>query len=186
MTPGNHLDSMKMPYRITIPLLFFALAVFNPYNGHGIARAAEKPRTGLQQKNNDGKIVIKYVSFPDIFKKYEVYPWETLKLEEFRKVYAAMLDSKKYEAWTRSLTGTGNQNKMLHVFGEHLVLVTSCKPHFCDTSQVLILFKPADRKCFAVYAEDGRFDYLGSPDNNMRNLLKILLVEEYGDTYKAQ
>jgi len=139
-----------------------------------------------QKKGSNSKIVIEYVSFPEALKKYEVYPWETIAVEEFKKAYRDMLASKDHDEWVRMLTGTGNKNRMLHFEKEHLLLIAICKPHFCDTHQMVLLFNPAARKCYAIQAADGKFTYLGAPDEKMINLLKILLVDEYKDIYKGQ
>lgn len=177
---------LKRADKKTFFLLSLLVILFCFCKGLSFAQQEQKTRTGQQQKGGNAKIVIEYVSFPDILKRYEVYPWETLKKEEFRKAYFEMMGSKSREEWISFLTGTGNQNRMVHVFETHLVLIASCKPHFCDESQILVLFNPVKRKCFAIYAEDGKFDYLGSPDKDIKNLLKILLVEEYKEIYKAQ
>lgn len=173
-----------------IEIIFVVLFLFSAFlcfhEGLAFAQQTQKPQSSQQQKKSSDKIVIEYVSFPDLFKLYEIYPWETIKVEEFRKAYSAMLGTKSRDEWVSSLTGTGNQNKMIHVFKTHFVLIAFCKPHFCDENQMLVLFNPVNKKCFAIYAEDGKFDYLGAPDKNIKNLLKILLVEEYKAIYKAQ
>jgi hypothetical protein len=155
-------------------------------NDLSCAQPAGKSGAERQKKGGSSKIVIEQVSFPDLFKRYDIYPWEMLAIDEFKKPYTEMLASKNHEAWVSSLTGTGSKNKMLNVFQKHLVIITFCKPHFCDTNQMLTLFDPVAKKCYAVSAGDGKFDYFGTPDDNMKNLLKILLVDEYKDVYKAQ
>ncbi len=97
-----------------------------------------------------------------------------------------MLALKSHDTWTETLTGTGNKNRMLRVSGEYLLLIAICKPHFCDTHQMVLLFNPAIRKCYAIQAANGKFTYLGAPDENINNLLKVLLVDEYGNIYKGQ
>jgi hypothetical protein len=150
------------------------------------AQSAGKSGADQQKKSGGSKIVIEQVSFPDVFKRYDVYPWETAAIDEFKKAYTEMLASKNHEEWVRTLTGTGNKNKMFNVFQKQLVMVTFCKPHFCDTNQMLILFNPVLKKCYAISAEDGKFNYLGTPDDSTKNLLKILLVDEYKEIYKGQ
>ena len=157
-----------------------------PLNDLLSAQPAGKSGVDKQKKDGSSKIVIEHVSFPDIFNRYDVYPWETLAIEEFKKAYTEMLASKNYEEWVRTLTGTGNKNKMLNVFQKQLVMIAFCKPHFCDTNQMLVLFNPVLKKCYAISAGDGKFDYLGKPDENMKSLLKILLVDEYKEIYKGQ
>ena len=150
------------------------------------AQSASKSGAEGQKKGGGSKIVIEQVSFPDILKRYDVYPWETLSIDEFKKAYTEMLSAKKHEEWVGTLDGTGTKNKMLNALQKNLVLITCCKPHFCDKNQMLILFNPVLKKCYAIYAVDGKFDYLGTPDNDVKTLLKILLVDEYKAIYKGQ
>jgi hypothetical protein len=171
----------------TIVWLFLVFAgMLFCLEGTSCAQTARKPGTEQKQKSGSAKIVIEYVSFPEALKRYDIYPWETLTVEEFKKAYAEMLGPKSYEAWASSLTGTGNKNRMLYVSKEYLLLIATCKPHFCDENQILVLFNPVRKKCYAISAGNGKFDYLGAPDDNIKNLLKILLVDEYKDLYKGQ
>lgn len=172
--------------RRIIWMLFLCACILFPLNDLLSAQQAGKSPADKQKKGDSSKIVIEYVSFPDVFKRYDVYPWETLAIDEFKKAYMEMLTSKNQEEWLRSLTGTGNKNKMLNVFQKHLVMITFCKPHFCDTNQMLVVFNPVLKKCYAISAADGKFDYLGKPDEDVKSLLKILLVDEYKEIYKGQ
>ncbi|HVN97323.1 MAG TPA: Ivy family c-type lysozyme inhibitor [Syntrophorhabdaceae bacterium] len=153
-------------------------------SGSVFTAPAQKSKTATQQKS--GKIVIEYVSFPDVFKQYDVYPWETMNVEDFREAYKEMLGPKRREEWVGSLTGTGDRNRMIHVFSEHILLITGCKPYACDTSQLIVLFSPLSKKCFALSATEGKFEWLGNPDERTKNLLKVLLVEEFREAYKAR
>jgi len=161
--------------------LLLSMSVISSY-----AQSIGKAGASGQKKGDNSKIVIEYVSFPEVLKKYDVYPWETLARDEFKKAYTDMLASKNHDEWIRTLTGTGNKNRMLHVEREHLLMIAICKPHFCDTHQMVLLFNPTTKKCYAIQAADGKFSYLGAPDEKMINLLKILLVDEYKDIYKGQ
>ena len=149
-------------------------------------QAASKAGADKQKKDTSSKIVIDHVSFPDALKRYDVYPWETINIDDFKKAYTEMLTSKNHEEWVRTLTGTGNKNKMLNVFRKQLVMINFCKPHFCDENQMLILFNPVLKRCYAISADDGKFNYLGTPDDDLKTLLKILLVDEYKEIYKGQ
>jgi hypothetical protein len=168
-------------------MLFLVVCIaFHFTVGHTGAEKLQKTTAQQKQKPSDARITIDYVSFPDVLKQYEVYPWETLKIDRFRQAYSHMLAVGNREEWIRSLKGTGNLNKMVYAFREHFLLIASCKPHACDSSQILILFSPKSLKCWSIYSEEGKFEYLGNPDASMQNLLKILLVEEYKDIYKGQ
>ncbi|MBP1750083.1 MAG: Inhibitor of vertebrate lysozyme (Ivy) [Deltaproteobacteria bacterium] len=138
-------------------------------------------------KKGKSQVVIEYVSFPDQYKKYEVYPWETLKLEDFQKSFSAMTREGKFEDWVRSLTGTAtNKNRMIRAFKQQFLLIVSCKPHLCDTSQIVVLYDPVRKHAYSIFASDGQFHFFGQPSDNIRDLLNILLVDEFKAIYRGQ
>jgi hypothetical protein len=149
------------------------------------AAPSQAQKTSKPVRKSD-KITIEFVSFPDVYKKLEVYPWETLAADDFRAAYNQMIGPKEQDEWIRLLTGTGNKNKMLYVSKTHLLYIAVCKPHFCDTHQMIVLYNPREKRCFAIKAADGKFEYLGKTDEDNRGLLRILLVDEYKDVYKGQ
>lgn len=163
---------------IFIVLLFLAMVCMS-------VESLRAQQTSKQIRKAE-KITIQFVSFPDVYKNFEVYPWEMLTIDEFRTAYNQMIGAKEQEEWIRLLTGTGNKNKMLYVHKSHLLYIAVCKPHFCDTHQMIVLYNPREKKCFAIKAADGRFDYPGRPDEDTKSLLRILLVDEYRDVYKGQ
>ena len=164
--------------------IFFTIICF--FCAAAAAPAAERSAKNPAGKEKQGKTTIEYVSFPDTLKKYDAFPWETAKINEFAGAYGKTVGAGNMEDWARTLTGTGNRNRLLHTLKTNYVLISCCKPHDCDTSQIVVLFNPSSRGCWAIYAHDGVFDYLGSPDENIKNLLRILLVDEYKDIYAGQ
>ena len=145
-----------------------------------------REQTARGKGGTPSRIVIEYVSFSAPVRQYEVYPWETLKLDDFRSAYARMIGQAPLEDWVKTLTGTAvNKNRMIRAFKEQFVLITSCKPHMCDASQIIVLYDPSGKRSFAVFAEDGKFQWLGGPSEQVTDLLKILLVEEFRDAYRA-
>jgi hypothetical protein len=140
-----------------------------------------KPKSGKSQ------IVIEFVSFPDQLKRYEVYPWETLKVDDFQEAYTAMTQEGKFEDWAKSLTGTAQgKNRMIRVSRESFVLVVCCKPHMCDTSQIIVLYDPVKKKTYSILAVDGKFSWFGKPPGHIKDLLNVLLVEEFRAIYRGQ
>ena len=69
----------------------FLRRVFHPF------KAASKAGADKQKKDSSSKIVIEHVSFPDALKRYDVYPWETINIDDFKKAYTEMLTSKNHE-----------------------------------------------------------------------------------------
>lgn len=163
-------------WMITVLFLFFS----------GLAFAQSQGKAPAPKKGKN-RVVIEYVSFPSQYKQFEVYPWETLKLEEFRNSFAAMTREGKFEEWVQSLTGTAaNKNRMIWAFKQPFVLIVSCKPHLCDASQVIVLYDPVRKHTYALLANDGKFQFFGQPPDNIHDLLNILLVEEFKAIYQGQ
>jgi hypothetical protein len=185
MKKYNSQEGAYMKRKIKWMFLIYVCLLFS-LDGFSSLQAASKAGADKQKKGSSPKIVIEQVAFPDVLKRYDAYPWETINIGEFKKAYTEMLASKNHEEWVRSLTGTGNKNKMFNVFQKQLVMINLCKPHFCDENQMLILFNPLLKKCYAISAEDGKFNYLGTPDDDLKTLLKILLIDEYKEIYKGQ
>ena len=167
---------------ITVWVMIVAFLLFS-----GIpALAPSQSKAPVPKKGRD-RIVIEYVSFPDQYKHYEVYPWETLKREEFRNSFAAMTREGKFEEWVQSLTGTAaNKNRMIRAFKQQFVLIVSCKPHLCDASQIIVLYDPVKKHTYSLLANDGKFQFFGQPSDNIHDLLNILLVEEFKAIYQGQ
>jgi hypothetical protein len=149
-----------------------------------LARSQGKAPAPKKGKN---KVVIEYIAFTDQYKKFEVYPWEALKVEEFERSFTAMTREGKFEEWVRLLTGTAtNKNRMIQAFKQQFVLIVSCKPHLCDASQIIILYDPVKKHTYSLLANDGKFHFFGQPSENIRDLLNILLVEEFKAIYQGQ
>ncbi len=170
--------------KIMIPIAIAAVLLFL---GSIDVRGQSPDKQGGKPKSGRSQIVIEFVSFPNEYKRYEVYPWETLKVEDFQGAYAAMLRDGNFEDWVRSLTGTATgKNKMIQVSREKFVLVVCCKPHMCDSSQVIVLYDPVKKKTFSILAVEGKFSWFGKPPERTKDLLNVLLVEEFRAIYRGQ
>lgn len=138
-------------------------------------------------KKGKNQIVVEYVSFPDQYRKFDVYPWETLKLDDFQRSFSAMAREGKFEDWVTSLTGTAtNKNRMIRAFRQQFLLIVSCKPHLCDASQIVILYDPVKKHTYSLFVVDGKFHFFGQPPDNIRDLLNILLIDEFKAIYRGQ
>ncbi len=163
-------------------VLVFCIAVFSGASASKEGKVTE----GKGKGGKTGKISVEYGAFPETLKRFDTYPWESLKIEEFRKSYTAMLTGRLQSEWISNLTGTGNRNKLVRSSKRSYVLIASCKPHSCDSDQILVLYEPGGKRCWGIQAESGKFTYLGNPPEDVTGLLKILLVEEYKEIYKGQ
>ena len=128
-----------------------------------------------KQKNVLHQEDVKYVPFPNEFKKYEVYPWEVLKLPDFNKSYQAILGTRIKERWLRRLDGPSTLNKMIATPQGNFIVVNSCKQHYCDTHVIIILFNPVTAQSWTLLVEEEKIIWLGNPDDNMKVLMKKIL-----------
>ncbi|MHB8109348.1 MAG: Ivy family c-type lysozyme inhibitor [Syntrophorhabdaceae bacterium] len=166
------------------PVAILMIAIMAIFFSTGLNAQTRKATPGTKSKN---KIVVEYVSFPDQYKKYEVYPWDTLKIDDFQRTYAAITKDETFEDWVKTLSGTAaNKNRMIRAFKEQFVLIVCCKPHLCDSSQIIVLFDPLKKHVYSVLARDGKFYWFGQPSENVKDLLNILLVEEFKAIYKGE
>jgi hypothetical protein len=171
----------KIMIPIAAAVVLLVLGVMDVQGQTPKKQSVGKPKSGKSQ------IVIEFVSFPDQYKRYEVYPWETLKVDDFQEAYTAMVEEGKFEDWVKSLAGTAQgKNRMIRVSKESFVLVVCCKPHMCDTSQIIVLYDPVKKKTFSILAVDGKFSWFGKPPEHIKDLLNVLLVEEFRAIYRGQ
>lgn len=168
-------------------VLFVSVTFFLFFAGHAMLYAQSSQKQQAEKKKSvKSRIVIEYVAFPEQLKRYDVYPWETLKIEDFRNSYTKIVNQGPLEEWVKSLTGTAtNRNRMVRAYKEQFLLIVSCKPHMCDESQIIVLFDPVKKQAFGILARDGKFHWFGDPPEKIRDMLNILLVDEFKEIYKA-
>lgn len=158
---------MKRRNRVVRIILFLILLVAMQLATQRIDKSLGDPEG--QSKNS---CQTKYVIFPDEMKKYQVYPWEILKLPDFNKSYKTIIGSRVKDKWLRLLDGPSSKNAMVATEKGNFLAVNSCKQNYCDTNFILILFDPIMNKCWALLVEDGATTWLGSPDDWMKTLLR--------------
>lgn len=144
---------------------FLLFCVFIAY---GISQCSGCTRD--QNKNASAKI--NFVPFPDNLKKYEVPPWEILKLSDFNRSYKEILGSKIKEHWLESLGGPSTKNKLIMTPQGNCVVVHSCMQHNCDTHMILILFNPENGYCWAMLVEEEKIHWFGQPNDDIKGLMR--------------
>ena len=110
----------------------------------------------------------------------EPYPWELLKNDKFRKPYYAMLGEKTGEKWLSTLNGPSTPAKRSPISGVEYLVIQSCKPHDCDTHNILIIYSPVSHDIYAKLVEDGKITMLGKPSVEISSALNRLYEEEFG------
>ncbi len=99
-------------------------------------------------------------------------PWEMFKNPEFRAAYHAALGAKKTEKWLVSLAGPSAPSTTEVLNGTEYVLADSCKPHWCNTHNIVFAYAPATKKVFGKLVEAGGVSWLGSPPSNVQAMLE--------------
>ena len=95
----------------------------------------------------------------------EPYPWEMLKDSAFTKAYRAVLGARIKQRWLAKLDGPANPVQNITVGGssESFVLVKACKPHNCNTDNIVILYSPKRKVVYAKLIESYNSSLLGNP-----------------------
>lgn len=133
--------------------------------------------SSVDEGNRDNVVLayaeeIKFAPFPVDFKKYEVYPWDILKLPEFREPYFRILTGRTDIKWLKTLSGPSELNKLVSTQSGAFVVIKSCKQHWCDTHNIIIFFDPVSKKCWALLKENKQSSWLGNPNNELKELLQ--------------
>ncbi len=111
----------------------------------------------------------------DIYEKYLSYPWELLKDKKFKSLYIKALGRLRNIPWIRNMSAVGVKNKIVSINGKKYVYITFCKPHFCDTEMVYLLFSPEENKIFGVYLIESDYDFVKIPIGKLsEEELKVL------------
>lgn len=160
---------MKKKDRIVTIIFFIILLTITALVTHEVDQSLATPE---EQNKNSYQKDVKYVPLPNDLKKYEGYPWEILKLPDFSKAYRSILGPRIKEKWLKLMDGPSYPNEMIVTPQGNFVVIHSCKQHYCETHFILILFDSFTKQCWGLLVENGMTVWLGSPDNEMKALLK--------------
>jgi len=126
----------------------------------------------------------------DIYKKYLGYPWELLKDKKFKNLYIKALGELGNIPWIRNISAVGGKNKIVSINGKKYVYITFCKPHFCDTEMVYLLFSPDEKKIFGVYLIESDYDFakipIGKPSEEELKVLAEAVKKDINSFVNAE
>jgi len=118
-----------------------------------------------------------YTKFPENLKKYEVYPWEMRKYQEFKRLYNAILNRNKElkEKWIRNMSGVADTNKLIKVGKDYFIYIKFCKPHACDEQVIEILYNPDKNLVYFKFTKKDKIIRLGfrESDREIETLFNI-------------
>ena len=110
----------------------------------------------------------------------EPYPWELMKNRKFREHYNALLGKKIGEKWLATLSGPAEPAKKVTIVDGDYLFIHSCKPHDCDTHNIVIIYSPTSSSMYAKLVEEGAPSKLGNPSTEISAALDKLYDEEFG------
>lgn len=105
--------------------------------------------------------------------------WDLLKDKQFRSAYSSILGAKQSEKWIAKLFGP-SQRITHEVVGKiEYAFADSCKPHYCDTNNLVIVYAPATKSVFVKLVEEGNVTWLGNPSPDMQAKLESHYVRRF-------
>jgi hypothetical protein len=105
--------------------------------------------------------------------------WDLLKEKQFRSAYYATLGAKRSEKWIAKLFGPSQQTTHEVVGQIEYVFADSCKPHYCDTDNLVIAYAPAGKAVFVKLVEEGNATWLGNPSPEVKAQLESHYVRRF-------
>lgn len=105
--------------------------------------------------------------------------WDLLKDKHFRAAYHEALGAKKSEKWIAKLSGPSGKTTREVIGQVEYVFADSCKPHYCDTNNLVIAYAPAGRAVFARLVEGGSVIWLGNPSPDVKAKLETYYVRRF-------
>ena len=110
------------------------------------------------------------------------YPWELLKDRKFRDDYYAMLGEKVHEKWLSTLSGPSTPARKVTVLDVEYLFIQTCKPHACDSNNIVIIYSPTSLRIYGKLVEEGAISKLGNPSTEISAALERLYDEEFGSS----
>lgn len=113
---------------------------------------------------------------------YAQFPWDLLKDPSFRASYFEALGPKRSEKWLAQLPGPSEMAARQVVDDTEYLVIHSCKPHACDTHNLVLVFAPKKRQVFGKLVEAGVTTKLGTPPP----LVQVLIEDAYAKRFSSK
>jgi Inhibitor of vertebrate lysozyme (Ivy) len=98
--------------------------------------------------------------------------WDLLKDKSFRAAYHKTLGAKRSEKWIAKLFGPSQETTRQKIGQTEYIFADSCRPHYCDTNNLVIAYVPSNRAVFVKLVEDRNVSWLGNPSTEVKTLLE--------------
>ena len=109
----------------------------------------------------------------------EPYAWDLLKDAKFNKAYKAALGPRVKEPWLAELPGPSEEAKKIKIGGKEYLYVHSCKPHACDTHNLVLLYSAENGAVYGKISEDQKLTSIGKPPANVAAELDKLYAKQF-------
>ncbi|MCV2356982.1 hypothetical protein LNV09_22800 [Paucibacter sp. B2R-40] len=108
------------------------------------------------------------------------HAWDLLKQPDFKSAYLEALGSKVQEKWLTKLPGPSNEAVHKVIGGEEFLLLSSCKPHACDTDNIAIAYGKATKRVYAKLREEsGTTVLIGAPSAGIKSELESYYEKQF-------
>jgi hypothetical protein len=91
-----------------------------------------------------------------------------------------MLGEKVHEKWLSTLSGPSTPARTVTILDVEYLSLQSCKPHACDSNNIVIIYSPSSRRIYGKLVEEGAISKLGNPCTEISAALERLYDEEFG------
>ena len=91
-----------------------------------------------------------------------------------------MLGKKVDEKWLSTLSGPAEPAKKVTILNAEYLFIHSCKPHDCDSHNIVIIYSPTSLRIYGKLVEEGAMSKLGNPSTEISTALDRLYDEEFG------
>jgi hypothetical protein len=110
----------------------------------------------------------------------EPYPWDLLRNDTaFKKEYLKLLGPKASERWLVKLQGPSTPAEKMTINGVDYLYLHSCKPHWCDTDNLILLYSKTNKTLYGKLFEEGTVTWLGEPDQSLSSRIEDLYVKRF-------
>jgi hypothetical protein len=113
------------------------------------------------------------------FANAEPFAWDLLKDGKFKKAFTAALGPKAKEPWLAELPGPSEEAKKLKIGGKEYLYVHSCKPHACDTHNLVLLYSAESGAVYGKIGEDQEATVIGKPPADVAAELNKLYGKQF-------
>ena len=114
------------------------------------------------------------------FAAHAEYAWDLLKSPSFKSPYLKVIGTKRNEYWISQLPGPSNKVINQTVQGQEYLLANSCKPHWCNTNNLVLAYSSVTKRVFVKLVEDGKVTWLGAPTAEMQSTLDVYYEQHFG------